>query len=61
MGNLFSRKQSIAVINKMRFAELREWNFWHEKMANEEATIKCSNCGTKYDARKQKKCSCGKG
>jgi hypothetical protein len=41
MGNLFYRKQSIHIIKKLRFAELKEWNSWHELMVKEEdKTIK---------------------
>ena len=36
MGNLFYRGQSISEIKKLRFAELREWNSWHELMTKEE-------------------------
>jgi hypothetical protein len=36
MGNLFSRQQPIDVLTRLRFAELREWNIWHELMAKEE-------------------------
>ena len=39
MGNLFSRKQPISEIKKLRFAEMREWNEWHELMAKEEKRI----------------------
>lgn len=60
MGNMFYRKQPIDVITKLRFAELREWNVWHELMADVESTVECPKCGKKYDARKQKKCNCGK-
>ena len=61
MGNLFSRNQPINVITTLRFSELREWNFWHERMADVEAARVCQKCGSKYDIRKQKKCGCGKG
>lgn len=56
MGNLFSRNQPIDVIENMRFAELREWNFWHERMADEEAKTVCAKCGKTYDIRKGKCC-----
>ena len=56
MGNLFSRGQSIDVIKKLRFAELREWNTWHEIMADAESKTTCSKCGASYDVRKYKKC-----
>jgi rRNA maturation endonuclease Nob1 len=60
MGNLFYRGQPINVIQNMRFAELREWNYWHDLMANEESKIICSKCKKKYDSRKNKKCPyCG--
>jgi hypothetical protein len=36
MGNLFYRGQSIEVIKKLRYAELKEWNEWHELMQKEE-------------------------
>jgi hypothetical protein len=39
MGNLFYRKQPISEIKKLRFAELREWNTWHEIMDKEEKKI----------------------
>jgi hypothetical protein len=60
MGNLFSRGQQISEIKRLRFSEMREWNHWHELMADAEATRICS-CGKKYDARKHKSCpKCGK-
>jgi hypothetical protein len=59
MGNLFSRHQPINVIKKMRYAELKEWNTWHELMADQEAKVTCGKCGKIYDLRKQKKCGCG--
>jgi len=36
MGNLFYRGQMINVIKKLRYAELKEWNEWHELMQKEE-------------------------
>lgn len=36
MGNLFYRGQMIPVIKKLRYAELKEWNEWHELMLKEE-------------------------
>jgi len=36
MGNLFFRKQPISEIKRLRFAEMREWNEWHELMVKEE-------------------------
>lgn len=39
MGNLFYRKQPISEIKKLRFAELKEWNSWHELMIKEEKKI----------------------
>lgn len=36
MGNLFYRKQPISEIKKLRFAEMKAWNTWHEIMAGEE-------------------------
>jgi hypothetical protein len=36
MGNLFFRGQQISEIKKLRFAEMREWNEWHELMVKEE-------------------------
>jgi len=39
MGNLFYRKQPISEIKKLRYAELREWNTWHEIMVKEEQKI----------------------
>jgi len=36
MGNLFYRGQSIPEIKKLRYAELRYWNEWHERMCEEE-------------------------
>jgi hypothetical protein len=36
MGNLFFRGQHIEEIKKLRYAELKEWNIWHELMAKEE-------------------------
>lgn len=36
MGNLFYRNQPISEIKNLRFAELREWNSWHELMIKEE-------------------------
>ncbi len=36
MGNLFYRKQPISEIKKLRFAEMREWNRWHEVMVKAE-------------------------
>jgi rubrerythrin len=60
MGNLFYRKQPISEIKKLRFAELREWNTWHEIMNDAEARVKCSKCGNVYDNRKNNKCPlCG--
>ena len=58
MGNLFSRGQPISEIKALSFSEMREWNFWHEKMADMEALATCPKCGKKYDIRKQKKCGC---
>jgi hypothetical protein len=39
MGNLFYRGQPISEIKKLRFAEMREWNKWHELIANEETKV----------------------
>lgn len=36
MGNLFFRGQPISEIKKLRFAELKEWNMWHELMVDME-------------------------
>jgi hypothetical protein len=36
MGNLFYRGQQISEIKRLRYAELREWNMWHELMQKEE-------------------------
>jgi len=36
MGHLFFRGQQISEIKKLRFAELREWNEWHELMVKED-------------------------
>jgi len=36
MGNLFFRNQPINVIRSLRFAEMKEWNEWHEIMIREE-------------------------
>lgn len=36
MGNLFFRNQPISEIKKLRYAEMREWNEWHELMTREE-------------------------
>ena len=36
MGNLFFRKQSIEVIKNLRYADMKEWNEWHELMVKEE-------------------------
>lgn len=38
---------------------MKEWNEWHELMADKESKVKCSKCGKEYDLRKQKKCTCG--
>jgi ribosomal protein L37AE/L43A len=60
MGNLFYRGQPINIIENMRFAELREWNYWHEVLSNEQAKTTCPKCGMKYDIRKSTKCpKCG--
>lgn len=59
MGNLFFRKQSIETLERLRFAELREWNTWHELMSDQEAKVTCHKCGRQYDVRKVKKCPCG--
>lgn len=32
MGNLFYRRQPIDVIRSLRFAEMKFWNEWHERM-----------------------------
>jgi len=61
MGNLFSRGQQISEIKSLRYAELKEWNGWHELMLESESTQTCQSCGRKYDVRKHKKCPCGKG
>jgi hypothetical protein len=61
MGNMFFRKQPINVITPMRYAELREWNIWHEIMSDEESKIECQTCKRVYDGRKNKNCpGCGK-
>jgi len=39
MGNLFFRGQAISEIKSLRFAELREWNEWHELMVKKEQEI----------------------
>jgi hypothetical protein len=39
MGNLFYRRQQISEIKKLRFAEMREWNKWHEIMIQQEKKI----------------------
>jgi hypothetical protein len=36
MGNLFFRGQPISEIKKLRFAEMKEWNWWHELMTKTE-------------------------
>jgi hypothetical protein len=36
MGNLFYRGQSIPEINRLRYAEMKEWNDWHELMCEAE-------------------------
>jgi hypothetical protein len=36
MGNLFYRRQSISDINALTYEELKMWNFWHKKIADEE-------------------------
>lgn len=35
-GNLFSRNQSISDIYALSYFELKEWNEWHEIMAEQE-------------------------
>lgn len=35
MGNMLYRGQPISEIKQLRFAELREWNYWHEVMDKE--------------------------
>lgn len=36
MGNLFYRHQQISEIKQLRYAELKEWNEWHEMMVKAE-------------------------
>jgi len=36
MANLFFRKQPISEIKRLRYAEMREWNEYHEIMIKEE-------------------------
>ena len=36
MGNLFSRNQPVDAITKLRYSELKMWNFWHEAMSKAE-------------------------
>jgi hypothetical protein len=36
MGNLFYRHQPINIIKKLRYAELKQWNEWHEIMNKQE-------------------------
>jgi len=36
MGNLFFRQQPIHIIRSLRWAEMKEWNEWHEIMVKEE-------------------------
>lgn len=36
MGNLFFRGQPISEIKALRFAELKEWNVWHDLMVDME-------------------------
>lgn len=36
MGNLFYRKQSIAVISELNYHELKYWNNWHKLIASQE-------------------------
>jgi hypothetical protein len=45
MGNLFSRGQHIEDIKKLRYAELKEWNVWHELMAKQEQAVVDANKG----------------
>jgi hypothetical protein len=47
MGNLFFRGQHIEEIKKLRYAELKEWNIWHELMAKEERKSIEANNGVK--------------
>lgn len=61
MGNLFSRNQPISEIKMLRFAEMRDWNIWHERMLDEDSKIICGKCNNTYDVRKHKRCPCGGG
>jgi hypothetical protein len=36
MGNLLYRHQPISEIKKLRYAELKQWNEWHEMMVKAE-------------------------
>lgn len=36
MGNLFYRGQAISEIKRLRYAEMKFWNGWHEIMTEEE-------------------------
>lgn len=36
MGNLFYRGVCPSVINEMSFFEMKEWNKWHERIAEQE-------------------------
>lgn len=47
MGNLFFRKQPISEITRLRFSEIKEWNWWHEEMIKEEKKYIEKNSGNK--------------